>query len=153
MRKMPEFSSLGSTTVAALACGLALWGGVANAAQTPVLRTQAVTAASGQTSAVPTTVFRCVTAAGTVQFSDSPCPAGSRGSAWTRPAPAQGIVAPKGDRPGPASHALLAPPRTQALAGPSEPWVDCRQRGGSFDANARVCKLPSDTVPHMFLAD
>lgn len=153
MRKMPEFSPLGSTAVAALACGLALWSGVAAATQTPALRTQAMSAASGQASAAQATVYRCVTAAGKVQFSDSPCPTGSRGSAWARPAPAQGIVAAKGARPGPASHALLAPPRTQALAGPREPWVDCRQRGGSFDANARVCKLPSDTMPHMFLAD
>lgn len=153
MRTMPEFSTLGATTIAAIACGLALWSGVASAAQTPVLRTQGAAVASGQGPTAPVTVFRCVTAAGTVQFSDSPCPAGSRGSAWARPAPAHGIVAAKGTRPGPASHALLAPPRTQALAGPGEPWVDCRQRGGNFDANARVCKLPADTVPHMFLSD
>jgi len=153
MRKMPEFASPGATTVAALACGLALWSGVVAAAQTPALRAQGAPAATVQGPAAPATVFRCVTAAGKVQFSDSPCPAGSRGSAWARPAPAQGIVAAKDARPGPASHALLAPPRARALAGPSEPWVDCRQRGGSFDANSRVCKLPSDTVPHMFLAD
>lgn len=158
MRKMPEFLPPGflppgATALAALACGLALWSGAAAASQTPALRTQAGAAAAAQGSPGSVAVFRCVTPAGKVQFSDSPCPAGSRGSVWSRSAPAQGIVAAKGARPGPASHALLAPQRTQALAGPSEPWVDCRQRGGSFDANARVCKLPSDTVPHMFLAD
>jgi len=153
MRHMPQTSSFGATAIAALACGLALWGGVAAASQTPVLRTQATTASGQGPAAASATVFRCVSAAGKVQFSDSPCPAGSRGSAWTRQSPGQGIVAAQGARPGNASHALLAPQRTQALAGPSEPWVDCRQRGGSFDANSRVCKLPTDTVPHMFLAD
>lgn len=151
MRKMLEFPTRGGPFVVTLVCGLALWAGAASASQTPVPAAQVAATSAGPT--VAGTVYRCLTPGGKVQYSDSPCPAGSRGSAWTRSAPAQGIVAARGARPGPEAHALLSPARSQALAGPREPWVDCRQRGGSFDANARVCRLPADTVPHMFLAD
>lgn len=153
MRKTPEFTMRGAPAMLALACSLGLWAGAAAASPTPLPAAQTVVASAGQTSATGATVYRCVAPDGKVQYSDTACPAGSRGSAWTRSTPAQGIVAARGARPGPEAHALLAPERSQALAGPSEPWVDCRQRGGSFDANARVCRLPADTVPHMFLAD
>jgi hypothetical protein len=149
MRTLRETCRRGAT-LALLATGLAVCGGPAIATQMPALQTQA---AAAPQAAGPVTVFRCVGPAGAVQFSDSPCPSGTQGTAWNRPAHQPGIAPAGKARPGPAAHALLAPPAAPALAGPAEPWVDCRQRGGSFDAASRVCKLPADTVEHMFRAD
>lgn len=146
MTPIPESTRLRSAALAALGGAAVLWGGIAAAAQPPAPQSQAAAPAAN-------VVYRCETKGGKVQFSDAPCPAGSRASAWSRPAAAPGIVATGGARPGPAPHTVLAGQPEPVLAGPSEPWVVCRQRGGEFDAAARVCRLPPDTVQHMFLAD
>lgn len=98
-------------------------------------------------------VYRCETRTGKVVFTDAPCGKEARGTRWSATPPPSGIAA--SGAPGQAApiHAVLYTPREVRVSGRSEPWVVCRQRGGEFELATRVCRLPPDTVEHMFLAD
>ena len=98
-------------------------------------------------------VYRCETTTGKVVFTDAPCGNEARGTRWSATPPSPGIAASGARGQAAAMHAVLHTPRQAPVTGRSEPWVDCRQRGGEFELAARVCRLPPDTVEHMFLAN
>lgn len=109
-------------------------------------------AATVSTTAVAD-VYRCETSAGQVVFTDAPCGKEARGMRWSATPPSPGIAASGARGQAAVVHAVLQTPREVQVTGRSEPWVDCRQRGGDFVLATRVCRLPPDTVEHMFLAD
>lgn len=99
--------------------------------------------AAAAASADGGTVFRCATKDGRTVFSDEPCVGANRVQVWKPKVVASGIERSGGPAGAP------APART-AEATRHDPFVDCQRRGGQFDLQARICKLPDDAARQMF---
>ncbi len=89
------------------------------------------------------TVFRCATRDGRTVFSDAPCVGANRVQVWKPKASPSGIERSSGPAGSPAPVRAAEAPR-------HDPFVDCQRRGGQFDLNARICKLPDDAARQMF---
>ncbi len=87
-------------------------------------------------------VFRCETKDGRVVFADEPCVGARKVEAWTPKDTTQGIA--RGNDAAPAE--IAATPRTAPVTERTDPFVDCRRKGGSFDLGSRVCRLPEGTA-------
>lgn len=127
--------------------------GAARGARRTALACALLACAATVSTAASADVYRCETRAGKVVFTDAPCGKEARGTRWSATPPSPGIVASNARGQAAPVHAVLHTPREVQVTGRSEPWVDCRQRGGEFELATRVCRLPPDTVDHMFLAD